>query len=113
MTLPNFTGLIALGPTRTERDILYNCCHTWETTVLPDNGPACFQMVICEVHECSKKDPSFACVAMLREEWKVNGTFACVEGAKKNTGRNKRMTVKGVVLAVMAGLAGFVGSSWI
>lgn len=68
---------------------------------------------MCEVRECSKKDPSFACVVMLREEWKINGTFACLEGAKKSTGMSRGMTVKGVVLAVMAGLVGVMGPCWI
>ena len=30
----DFGGVIALGLTRPERDILYNCCHTQETTYI-------------------------------------------------------------------------------
>jgi len=113
ITLANFAGLIALGPTRSERDILYNCCHTWQTQVFSVNETACLQTAVCEVHECSNKDPSFACVAMLRSEWQVDGLFVCLEGVEKSTGVRRKMTVKGMVLGIVMGLGGVFGAGWL
>jgi hypothetical protein len=104
----NFPGLIALGPSRSERDILYNCCHTLQTELFSVNDTACLQTAVCRVGECSLNDASYACVALLRQNWKVEGAFACVEGARESRGAQAkaRMVVVWVAISVLLGALG-------
>ncbi|EDU41732.1 hypothetical protein A1F94_002103 [Pyrenophora tritici-repentis] len=81
-TLTNFAGLLALGPTITERKIPRYCCHTWKPEVFSVNETAYLQKNMYDVHECSNRDPSFVCAALLREESKVSGAFGCLKGIK-------------------------------
>jgi hypothetical protein len=106
----NFPGLIALGPSHNERDILYQCCHVLETQTFSVNGTECLQTAMCKVGVCGLEDPSYACVALVRRDWKVEGAFACLEGVKKSAGRKSkgigRTGVLWVVVAVALGVLG-------
>lgn len=107
----DFGGVIALGLNRPERDILYNCCHTQETTYITINENICFQKAVCKVKKCSLRDPTYACVAVLREDWKIDGPFACTERTKESTGDGGvsikdvgKMQLVVVVVAVVVGV---------
>ncbi|KAF1848316.1 uncharacterized protein K460DRAFT_414888 [Cucurbitaria berberidis CBS 394.84] len=103
-----FPGLIAMGPSRSERDVLYQCCHTLHTELFSVNDTACLQTVMCKVAECTLNDPSYACVALQRESWKINGTFACLKGSKESKGGTvKRFGSTWMVIAAVVSLVGF------
>lgn len=107
----DFGDVITLGLTRPERDILYNCCHTQATTYITIDGNDCFQKAACKVDECSLRDPTFACIAVLREDWKIDGPFTCTEGIKERTGNGAvsiksvgKMNLVGLVVAIAVGV---------
>jgi hypothetical protein len=104
-----FPGLIALGPSRSERDILYQCCHTLETQRFSVNGTECLQTAVCQVEECSLRDPSFACVALVRWDWKVEGAFGCLEGGKESGGMRMKARMGVLVVGVVLGVLGVGG----
>ncbi|RMZ66133.1 homocitrate synthase [Pyrenophora seminiperda CCB06] len=111
-TLPVSAGLIALGPTHVERDILFSCCHAWQTQIFSVGGTPCLQTAVCHVQECSPKDPTYVCVDMLREQWKVNGPFKCKTPkplSKVSAGKGKKLAVKDVIFVLLAVL----GAGWI
>jgi hypothetical protein len=59
------------------------------------------------VEECSLRDPSFACVALVRRDWKVEGAFGCLEGVKSSGGVGMRGLKRvWVVVVVVVGLLG-------
>jgi hypothetical protein len=103
---PTFPGLIALGPSREERDILNQCCHTLETQLFSVNGTQCLQTAVCEVDACNLNDPSYACVALVRRDWEVEGTFACMKRVKESSGVrvNAKMGVAWAVAGVVVGV---------
>jgi hypothetical protein len=103
---PSFPGLIALGPTRSERDILYQCCHTFETQLFSINGTDCLQTAVCKVGACSLDDPSYACVALVRRDWKVDGAFACMQGVRSGAGKGVKMGMGVWVMALVGVLGG-------
>lgn len=51
------------------------------------------------MRECSLNDPSYACVALQRESWKVGGAFACVKGFE-NGGGGKVSAGVGMMVAM-------------
>ncbi|KAF2134428.1 hypothetical protein P153DRAFT_257640, partial [Dothidotthia symphoricarpi CBS 119687] len=83
---PNFQGLIALGGTRIEADILHLCCPDYDNTYISRNDTPCARLASCRVQTCTLEDPSYACVARGRREWKVpyDATFECVEGTRES-----------------------------
>ncbi|KAH9864555.1 hypothetical protein J1614_010490 [Plenodomus biglobosus] len=103
-------GVIALGPTRSERDILYNCCHVLSTMKFSINDTTCLQTAICTVQECSLADPTFACVAMMREVWGVQGVFGCGSrleldsGAARMRGGLRWIVVACALVSIVAGM---------
>jgi hypothetical protein len=54
---PSFPGLIALGPTFDERDILIQCCRTLNTKLISANETECLRTAECPVYECAQSDP--------------------------------------------------------
>ncbi|KAF2845437.1 hypothetical protein T440DRAFT_277130 [Plenodomus tracheiphilus IPT5] len=113
-TLPpipyNPPGILALGPTHAERDILYNCCHVLTTNSYSSNDTVCLQTAVCTVQECGLRDPTFACVARMREVWGVQGVLGCgvgVEsGAMSLKDRLGWMVVVGTLVTVVLGICG-------
>lgn len=102
LTSPRLQGLIALGPTLYERDILNQCCRTLDTQLFIVNSTGCLWRADCPVQECALSDPAYACVSMLRNQWDVNGTFACVPVKKSNVDCRKAMgTIKWMVVAMV------------
>jgi hypothetical protein len=110
-TTTSHPGLIALGPTRDERDILNQCCNTLDTQLFYANDTACLRTAECPVIECSERDPSYTCVAMQRRAWMVEGTFGCVEGRKSGAMR-KGVKMWFVLVGVMVGVVGMGGGLW-
>ncbi|CAO2654400.1 Nn.00g111330.m01.CDS01 [Neocucurbitaria sp. VM-36] len=106
---PGFRGLIALGPTVWERDVLHACCHTLQTETFSVNDTACLQTAACKVDECTMNDPTVACVVLQKKEWAVNGTFGCLEGYRENKAGNLKKigSMWAVLAAVMMGVASF------
>jgi hypothetical protein len=74
------SGLLALGPTIPERDILVQCCRNIDTRLITTNGIDCMRTAECPVVECSARDPAWDCVARMRNVWAVDGLFECVPG---------------------------------
>lgn len=79
----SFPGLIALGPSINERDILKLCCATNAITDLrATDGSPCLSVAECRVQHCGDgvKDPALACVYRMRRDWNIKGEFSCHNG---------------------------------
>jgi hypothetical protein len=97
-----FLGLLALGPTIPERDILIQCCRNINTHLITANGTDCMRTADCPVKGCSAGDPAWDCVARMRNVWTVNGLFGCVSGQKKSSeGGRKEVGLKDWMMVVL------------
>lgn len=79
----SFPGLIVLGPSINERDILKLCCAISSVTdIRASDGLRCLHVAECRVQHCGDgvNDPAMACVFRMRREWDIHGEFSCYNG---------------------------------
>ncbi|KAF1940724.1 hypothetical protein EJ02DRAFT_349397, partial [Clathrospora elynae] len=53
---------------------------TLETELFSVNDTACLQTALCKVDDCDMGGLTHACVAVMRDTWKVERTFVCLRG---------------------------------
>lgn len=101
----NNTGVIVLGPTRDEAQILKDCCHTKDVTYLEDaNKKPCQQIAECPVSACDMGNKIYACVSNKLNDLKLATIPGCSKQERSGAGTVQvggRKTLVGVMFVVL------------